>query len=65
MIKKKVKTPIKEQNNIPLSGHRNSTTYYKNDIYSKNDKTGKIDIWIKNHGKCNQINQIALDLLNG
>lgn len=44
--------------------YRNSTSYnYKSDLYIKNDRTGKLDIWIKNHGKCNQINQIALDLL--
>jgi len=59
----KKKSPLKADDGS--SGNNasiNYTSYSKNDHYSKNDRTNRFDLLLKNHGKCTTLNQMILDL---
>lgn len=57
-MKKKSPLKVDDGNN----GSINYTSYSKNEHYSKNDRTNRFDLLLKNHGKCTTLNQMILDL---
>ena len=58
------KSPSKiETDAIIASELKNNTSYNRIDMFAKNDRPGRIDMLIKNHGKLVSVNQIALDCL--
>lgn len=58
------KSPSKiETDAIIASELKNNTSFNRNDMFAKNDRPGRIDMLMKNHGKLVSVNQIALDCL--
>lgn len=56
----KVDDPNGSSNNASMNSYSNN--YQKNDHYSKNDRSNRFDLLLKNHGKCSTLNQMVLDL---
>ena len=59
----KKKSPLKADdvagNNASI-GYNNG--YVKSEHFTKNDRSNRFDLLLKNHGKCSTINQMILDL---
>ena len=56
----KKKSPFKTED---VNGsHNGSVNFSKNETYSKNDRSNRFDLFLKNHGKCSTLNQMILDL---
>ena len=59
----KKKSPFKTED---INGsHSNASVNYvnKNDnTYSKNERSNRFDLLLKNHGKCSTLNQMVIDL---
>jgi hypothetical protein len=59
----KKKSPLKvDDGSNGNNASINYTSYSKNEHYSKNDRTNRFDLLLKNHGKCTTLNQMILDL---
>lgn len=61
----KKKSPFKADD--VNSSHNNTNTNssyntYKNEAFSKNDRSNRFDLLLKNHAKCSTLNQMILDL---
>ena len=58
------KSPSKiETDAIIASEVKSQTSFNRNDMFSKNERPGRIDMLIKNHGKMASVSQIAVDCL--
>ena len=58
------KSPSKiETEAIIASEVKSQTSFNRNDMFVKNERPGRIDMLIKNHGKMISVTQIALDCL--
>jgi hypothetical protein len=58
------KSPSKIETEAIIANEvKNQTLFNRNDMFVKNERPGRIDMLIKNHGKLISISQIALDCL--
>ena len=58
------KSPSKiETDAIIASEVKSQTSFNRNDMFGKNERPGRIDMLIKNHGKMASVSQIAVDCL--
>lgn len=58
------KSPSKMENEAIIASEMKSrTSFNRNDMFEKNERPGRIDMLIKNHGKLISVSQIGLDCL--
>lgn len=58
------KSPSKIETEASIASEmKNQNSFHKNDMFVKNDRPGRLDMLIKNHGKLASVNHIALDCL--
>lgn len=63
---KKQRSPTKNDTDVSVtSDYKVPSTFYKPDVFNKNERSGRLQMLIKNHGKLVAINQIALDCVKG
>ena len=61
LMKKRSPTKMYDDNKEPSAGV-NTSINYKGDHYSKNDRSNRFELLLKNHAKCSTLNQMVLDM---
>mgnify|MGYP000347891442 CR=1 FL=1 len=62
LMKKKSPYKTDDANSSHSQNANSSYTTYKNEAFSKNDRSNRFDLLLKNHAKCSTLNQMILDL---
>ena len=57
------KSPSKMETEAIIASEMRSQPSFRGDMFGKNERPGRIDMLIKNHGKLVSVSQIALDCL--